>query len=408
MTALRENEVALLRRYEPVIRFSRGEQFYPMDAEAYIRQAQLCVLRVNELPTTLIERGELTGEILGHIRLDDPGSIYYLQFVEPLAQADVQRFRRESTLREFHTGRGRLARVGLLTRLGDLIFSVSLLLRGKVPGGMAAAAALRYQAGMRDDPHYCYYGRVVRTQGYTVLQYWLFYAYNDWRSSFHGVNDHEADWEMVSVFLAADDQGELQPVWLGYSAHNFVGDDIRRSWNDPEIEKVGEHPVVYVAAGSHASYFFRGEYLPSVEVPLPSSLVRVWRGLLRFWRETLRQGDQPTTRERRDVLRIPFVDYARGDGLSVGPGQAHEWEPRFLQDTPDAPAPAWVEGYSGRWGLYIGDQLAGEDAPAGPRFNGQGAIRATWNDPLGWCGLDTVPTPQQRKAVLERHIARLQ
>src|SRR3712207_8213752 len=42
-----------------------------------------------------------------------------------------------------------------------------------------------------------YYGRVVTDGGYTICQYWFFYAFNDWRSTFHGVNDHEADWEMV-------------------------------------------------------------------------------------------------------------------------------------------------------------------------------------------------------------------
>jgi hypothetical protein len=402
-----EAEVALLRRYEPILRFSRGEQFYPMDAEEYIRNSQLCVLRPNELPDTIVPRGALTGAQLGRLRYDSPGAIYYLHFVDPLAPAEVQHFRATSTLRDFHAGQSRLARVGLLTRLGDLIFSISLLLRGKVPGGQAAAAALRYQAIMAERPRYCYYGRVVRAQGYIVLQYWLFYAYNDWRSSFHGVNDHEADWEMVSVFLAEDGTGRQQPQWLAFSAHNFVGDDIRRRWDDPEIEKVGDHPLVYVAAGSHASYFFRGEYLPAVEVPLPVGLVRAWRGVLRFWRETLRQGDQPSSRERRDVLRIPFVDYARGDGIEVGPGRAHIWELRLLQNSPLGSAPEWADGYSGLWGLYTGDQLAGEDAPGGPRYNSRGAIRMTWNDPLGWCGLDLVPAPLQRMAVLERHVAQL-
>jgi hypothetical protein len=137
-----EAEVALLRRYEPILRFSRGEQFYPMDAEEYIRNSQLCVLRPNELPDTIVPRGALTGAQLGRLRYDSPGAIYYLHFVDPLAPAEVQHFRATSTLHDFHAGQGRLARVGLLTRLGDLIFSISLLLRGKVPGGQAAAAAL--------------------------------------------------------------------------------------------------------------------------------------------------------------------------------------------------------------------------------------------------------------------------
>ena len=45
-------------------------------------------------------------------------------------------------------------------------------------------------------------GAVVRDSGYTVLQYWFFYAYNDWRSRVFGVNDHEADWEQVTIYLA--------------------------------------------------------------------------------------------------------------------------------------------------------------------------------------------------------------
>ena len=48
------------------------------------------------------------------------------------------------------------------------------------------------------------YGRVLRTAGYTVLQYWYFYPFNDWRSTFYGVNDHEADWETISVYLVPD------------------------------------------------------------------------------------------------------------------------------------------------------------------------------------------------------------
>ena len=42
---------------------------------------------------------------------------------------------------------------------------------------------------------------MLRNGGYTVLQYWYFYPMNDWRSTFAGVNDHEADWETISVYL---------------------------------------------------------------------------------------------------------------------------------------------------------------------------------------------------------------
>ena len=56
---------------------------------------------------------------------------------------------------------------------------------------------------------------MLRTGGYTVLQYWYFYPFNDWRSTFYGVNDHEADWETISVYLVPDDDGDLAPAWVG-------------------------------------------------------------------------------------------------------------------------------------------------------------------------------------------------
>jgi hypothetical protein len=53
----------------------------------------------------------------------------------------------------------------------------------------------------------------VRDAGYLILQYWLFYAMNDWRSTFGGVNGHEADWEQIRLFLNEPDQCEPQLAW---------------------------------------------------------------------------------------------------------------------------------------------------------------------------------------------------
>ena len=41
---------ALLRRFEPVIRFTRGERFFPMDAETYVRACSLCIKRPKAEP----------------------------------------------------------------------------------------------------------------------------------------------------------------------------------------------------------------------------------------------------------------------------------------------------------------------------------------------------------------------
>lgn len=400
-------DIALLRRFEPVAFFTHGEQFFPMEVDRYIESCALCVKRPNEPARVLVPRGQLTVEILTRPWPDVPGAIYYLHFVDPLPPREIQQFYQNSTLREFRPGRGRLARVGIFSRLGDLVFSVSLLLRGRVPGGAAAAAALRYQAIQREQPHVCYYSRVVREHGYIVLQYWFFYAFNDWRSSFNGVNDHEGDWEPVMVYLVEEHDGTIRPCWLAYSSHEFQGDDMRRRWDDPELTKIGEHPVVYVAAGAHANYFCPGEYLPTAEVPFSAPIVTIWRRVRVFWRERLRQGGSRIEWRAAGAIRIPFVDYARGDGLSIGVGQPHAWEMRLLQASDTQPAPAWLDGFRGLWGLHTGDPLEGEDAPARPKFNRDGTVNSLWYNPVGWCGLDKVPPPSQALSALVEQRERL-
>jgi hypothetical protein len=94
------------------------------------------------------------------------------------------------------------------------------------------------------------------------------------------------------------------------------------------------------------------------------------------------------------------VDYARGDGLEIGPGGGREWDPpRLMLDPP----PAWVSGYRGLWGLYARDPFQGEDAPAGPMYNRDKSVNRAWYDPVGWAGLDKVPPPTEAlEAVLDR------
>ena len=217
------DDLALLRRFEPVVRFTNGEQFFPMDVDRYIEASRLCVQRPNDVAEVVVPQGKLTVPLLVQQRRDVPGSVFYLSFAEPLSPRDILSFYRTSSLRDFHAGRGRLARVGLLARILDLVFSVTLLLRGKVPGGLAVSAAQRYQALQERDKRFQYYGRVVRDNGYIALQYWFFYAFNDWRSSFYGVNDHESDWETATIYVVEDERGDVRPVWLAYSSHEFEG-----------------------------------------------------------------------------------------------------------------------------------------------------------------------------------------
>jgi hypothetical protein len=397
-------DAEVLRSFEPIVRYTKGEKFYPMAVEPYLGSSSLWLYVPNGADEEVVAEGALTVERLVEPREAAFGSLFYLRFVHPLdlqesaeALAGVRRLAKEQGS-EFRTGVGRLTRGGLLPRLGDGLFSLSLLLRGNVPGATAASAALKYAALREQDGRFVYQGRVVRQSGWTICQYWFFFAYNPWRSGFHGVNDHESDWEMISVYLYEDD-GRLVPEWVAYASHDYHGADLRRRWDDDELELEGDHPVVYAGAGSHASYFRRGEYQAEVPILLPRFLERLSAAFGRFWRTTLGQGSE----QGRNPLRIPFIDFARGDGVSVGPGASNEWTPNVIDErTP------WVSGYRGMWGLYAQDPISGENAPGGPMYERDGSPRPSWFDPLGFAGLDRVPPPPRELDALERERTHLE
>ena len=398
---------ALLRRFEPVIRFTKGEWFYPMDCEPYVDACSLWVRRPGEDALCVVPAGELTLERLAQQPEDTTGAVHYLKIPNPKEDEDRGRRARRRARRShtnpdwpketFRAGRGRLARVGYISRLADAVFSLVLLARGRVPGGDVEGGRVLYGHFMEKGERFRYHGNVVRQDGWIVLRYWLFYAFNDWRGNVFGANDHEADWEKIFVFLSESESGEVRPEWVAYAAHEETGDDLRRRWDDPELEKVGEHPVAYVCAGSHATRYSRGEYLTELAFPLPRAFAAVRRVARRFWYVTLRQYADEDYREKPyEQFTIPFVDYGRGDGLSVGPGQDKEWDPPRLMN----PLPSWVSGYRGLWGLYTQDPFEGEDAPAGPMYNRDKTISREWFDPVGWAGLDKVPTRAEELKII--------
>jgi hypothetical protein len=413
-----DTDESLLRRFEPVARYTKGDRFFPMDAEAYVRACSLWVWRPGEEDTCLVPHGRLTLDRLAEPQRDGFGTVHYLRFTDPQEFKDMIRQnarRRRDARKDFRTGRGRLARVGYVSRIMDTLFSLSLLARGRVPGSTAAAGRTAYANILAENEHYRYHGRVVRQDDWIVLQYWLFYAFNDWRSGFFGANDHEADWEKVFVYLSESPSGEVTPEWTAYSSHNYTGDVLRRRWDDPELEKIGEHPVIHVCAGSHSNQYAAGEYLTEVELSFLAPLTRVLGVARTFWRKKLRQyeGDDAEPGQQNaapTLFRVPFVDYARGDGLTIGPGQEKEWSPPRLLDNP---IPDWASNFRGLWGLYTRDPFEGEDAPAGPMYNRDGSVARPWYDPVGWAGLDKVPTltetlqtvREQQVMVVKRRVA---
>jgi hypothetical protein len=91
------------------------------------------------------------------------------------------------------------------------------------------------------------FGRSVEAHGRLWLQYWLWYFYNDYSLAL-GSGLHEGDWEMVQ-FRMHDDEPDLAV----YAQHTHAE---KRPWH--EVKKADGHPLVFVARGSHASYFEAG------------------------------------------------------------------------------------------------------------------------------------------------------
>lgn len=392
------DDLRLLRAFEPVVRFTRGEYFFPVAVQRYVERATLWsdpedgesvpLARAGSLDlAALAARGATTqglGESLSGIVTGEAESGAVIIPVKD----------RPPRL----TGGSRLAAVGLLARLVDALNRASLVFRGSVPGGSAARSYLLQRDHLAPDQP-TYHGRVVRDGYWIVCQYWLFYTFNNWRSAFGGVNEHEADWEQVTVYL--DGSGEVDgdglpiPRWVVYSAHDETGDDLRRRWDDPDLGVfAARHPVVFAGAGSHSGAYLPGDYLITIPAPTLGGLVRVFRWLGRVI--------TPWSRSVDDGLGIPYVDYARGDGRVCGPG-GDPWNAVVIdEDT------GWVRDFRGLWGHDTRDRLGGERGPAGPRYERDGTVRKSWADPVGWAGLAKVaPNPAVETALVRARIIEL-
>jgi len=395
-------DLELLRAYEPIVRYTNGELFFPAGVEGYLAECDLLVGTSEDDARVLVPQGQLTTETLASFDAPVGESLYLRLVQQPLSGVELRRWRARPDRIRF-SAPGRLARVGLFARLMDAGFTVSLMLRGSVPGGTAAAAQVKYARAREQDPSYVYHARVVRENGWICLHYLLFHYMNDYRSTFYGVNDHEADWEQVFIYLEDAPDG-VRPIWIAAAAHDYTGDELRRRWDDPTLEKDGDHPIIHAGAGSHASYFEQGEYLTEVPIPALRGLGSFLDVLRDFWRHTLRQPDPGDLRATLSAaLSVPFVDYARGDGRVIGPGRTDTWSPVIIGDSVD-----WVKGYRGLFGLDTHDRFAGERAPAGPKYNRDGTVRQSWNDPFGFAGLGKMAPPFHQPQEIRRRIGELE
>jgi hypothetical protein len=132
------------------------------------------------------------------------------------------------------------------------------------------------RAGSPDPRDWVAYVHVYpRTDGRINVQYWFFYPYNDGPLFF----DHDGDWEHVTVEVAPD--GAPQAVYFAQHGNNSPG--VRRAW--ASVRKLGDHPVVLSARGTHASYadqaslawFERASACTQVD-GCPDPIWRTWQG----------------------------------------------------------------------------------------------------------------------------------
>jgi hypothetical protein len=300
---------------------------------------------------------------------------------------------------------------------------------------VAQTAFRLYKEILKENSQPVYYGRVTARQDaegnhWKSLQYHFFYAFNDWRLAANGVNHHEADWEMVAVYLKND-----EPYAVLFSQH---GSGALERWENVSCVKDRDgsetsHPVIYTALGSHANYS-KPEVIRSASLYHEGILQRFiyWvDGLIHFLfllfnpSQRARQIalhqlsahpinllSEETLAKLRDeedhyLVSLP-LEIATGDGFRIGyegdpereaigisssylrraksdrevtHPQSSQWKQILLH-----PEPAWVQ-YQGLWGVK--SLLRDESGPPGPKWDRSDKLfpvtpRKRWDRALEW------------------------
>ncbi|MFC1902901.1 hypothetical protein ACFLX4_02400 [Chloroflexota bacterium] len=192
-------------------------------------------------------------------------------------------------------------------------------------------------------------------KNYTVVQYWIFYYFNDWR------NFHEGDWELVQLCFPGRPVKELlerkePPIFAAYSQHQ-AGQ--KMSWADMRSKGlvINTHPIVHVAQGSHANYFTPGNS---------------WSGL--DFDDTGLSSWNVIGPEQFDIVLLPEVE---------SESERSEWL-----------------GFKGYWGEYLGISISvlgltfWQQGPHGPPWSGGEQTSEKWAQPGEWAdGLPEYPEP---------------
>jgi hypothetical protein len=197
-----------------------------------------------------------------------------------------------------------------------------------------------------------------------LLHYWLFYAFDDWRSAHDRLwQAHEGDWESIAVGLGANDE----PVFAAYSEHCSGTIEPWRA----VTKRATTHPVAYVALGSHANWFSASA------------------GNTRFT-ECLKGV---TGTAASDASRLIAIAQER---ITDRMGTAHAIGPAGLSGVTGAtlaqPPPAGWSRFPGRWGegqiLWLGSKphslttVSQGYGPSTPHWQAT-TVSATWHPATG-------------------------
>jgi hypothetical protein len=376
----------LHQKYAPVMHFSRGERFFPMSVDDFLTYT---ALYVRGQDTPVVPTGKVTLDDLTHrytsretfLRSVATGPIRGMEVASEWGVGAI-RLIYEWSQNPIVNWTEELARNAYdwfseKTQAATRLFWWNSLLlpkahsdkkggvreelpRFKLSPEVRKSAIEGYEASQGKDRNYTYYYRPMQQAGYLDLQYWFFYAYNDWAGGYGGFNDHEGDWEGFHVFfkLDAGNRPIEPPAYVCYLGHHSR---ITKPWDHPDVKKVSTHPVIYVAAGSHASY--------------------------------------PEAKQYPLMALYNLIDYATGESFTLD----HDgWQSRIhLEKSP------WLSNYLGSWGTRYwlplewvqkalslvmpsvpGElDLPGVSAPRGPKFGDEGGERETWRNPVAFAGI---------------------
>ncbi len=216
-----------------------------------------------------------------------------------------------------------------------------LNLRGEALGDTCVYARDFAQLVLEEKAPQVTYAHIAREPNHDgfALQYWFFWYFNQF-------NDlHEGDWEgMQLTFKSNTAEGALKEEPDEVILFQHAGGE-KAKWTDSKLQKTEEtHPVVYPAAGSHASFY--------------DSAVYVQNG-----QNGSGVGCDNTTEPLRELKLRPIL---------------------LPETAPETGEFAWLS-YKGRWGER---EKGYNNGPTGP------ATKTVWREPFAWMATQRSTSPR--------------